>query len=172
MVRVVVSCGDDDNGVVVLVEMMTRSIVGCASVRGGRPKVAVAGIRPESGRKEGEALENIGEERGVSLIGMDISTHLLLNRRQASVANLNKNIDADDLLVSGYLSTPRNPNTKHENEDLVLSQVGVDIVSPSVAEDAKAHTSMEMKGGSEDGLMPDDTKLTTVGGSSADYRLE
>ncbi|GKD48005.1 hypothetical protein Tco_1276981 [Tanacetum coccineum] len=99
---------------------------------------------------------------------MEILTHLLLNRRQASVANLNKNIDADDLLVSGDLSTPGNPNTEHEKEDVVLSQVGVDIVAPSVAEDAKAHTSMEMKGGSEDGLMQDDTKLTKVGGSSAD----
>ncbi|GJV86402.1 hypothetical protein Tco_1530340 [Tanacetum coccineum] len=118
---------------------------------------------------------------------MEISTHLLLNRRQASVANLNKNIDADDLLVSGDLSTPGNPNTKHEKEDFVLSQVGVDVIAPSVAEDAEAHTSMEMKGGSEscvatlekmelrlgseDGLMQDDTELTKVGGSSADEHV-
>ncbi|GJT09162.1 hypothetical protein Tco_0843624 [Tanacetum coccineum] len=112
---------------------------------------------------------------------MEISTHFLLNRSLGGVW-ISLLSGLYDLLVSGDLSTPGNPNTEHEKEDFVLSQVGVDVIAPSVAEDAEAHTSMEIDGGSdfvandngsleqgsEDGLMQDDTKLTKVGGSSAD----
>ncbi|GJS33652.1 hypothetical protein Tco_0532034 [Tanacetum coccineum] len=86
---------------------------------------------------------------GGGMMGMMMMRRSIVGR-QASVANLNKNIDADDLLVSGDLSTPGNPNTKHEKEDFVLStKLESRCHAPSVAEDAEAHTSMEMKGGSE-----------------------
>ncbi|GKE60055.1 hypothetical protein Tco_1510422, partial [Tanacetum coccineum] len=62
------------------------------------------------------------------------------SKRKASV-NLSKNIDADDLLVSGDLSTLGNLYTRQEKENFVLSQVGVDVIAPSMAKDADAHTS-------------------------------
>ncbi|GJR27910.1 hypothetical protein Tco_1104142 [Tanacetum coccineum] len=73
-----------------------------------------------------------------------------------SEANLSKNIDEYDLLVSGDLSTPGNPYTQQKNKDFALFQVGVDVIAPLMAEDAEAHTSMEMEG--EDTELPSGTK--------------
>ncbi|GKE12287.1 hypothetical protein Tco_1415838, partial [Tanacetum coccineum] len=52
---------------------------------------------------------------------------------------------ADDLLVSGDLSTLGNLYTQQGNENFVLSQVGVDVIAPSMAKDADAHTSVLSK---------------------------
>ncbi|PWA96462.1 JmjC domain-containing protein [Artemisia annua] len=98
-----------------------------------------------------EVIDNISEaqipKKGGSLI--QYSRRKFKSKRQDTVANLSKDRNEDDLLVSGDLSTPGNPVTQQEKEDSVLSQVGVDVIAPLVAEDAEAHTSMEMEGGSE-----------------------
>ncbi|GKE59569.1 hypothetical protein Tco_1498754 [Tanacetum coccineum] len=84
----------------------------------------------------------------VSVFATKVEENVKLKRHQRCYLDENirrKNIDADDLLVSGDLSTLGNLYTQQEKKNFVLSQVGLDVIAPSMAKDADAHTSVLSK---------------------------